>query len=123
MTEIDGQRAYSSKASRFQRLLLMNTVDLAKPYVVDVFRVTGGTTHDYTFHGSVRWDQSWQSSLPLVTNSNPYPMLEGSETWNATDDTPYTGSGGTSAATARREIFKSPMPTRTARRAATSGCG
>ena len=91
MTEIDGQRSYSSKASRFQRLLLMNTVDLAKPYIVDVFRVTGGTTHDYTFHGAILWNQNAQTSFQLVTNSNPYPMLEGSETWNATDDTPYYG--------------------------------
>ena len=91
MTEIDGQRAYSGKASRFQRLLLLNTVDLAKPYVVDVFRVTGGTNHDYTFHGAIRWNQNWQCSFPLVTNSNPYPMLEGGETWNPANDTPYYG--------------------------------
>src|SRR6185312_6991927 len=62
MTEVDGYRPYSGKASRFQRLLVLNTVDLAKPYVVDVFRVTGGTTHDYTFHGSVRWTQTGRSS-------------------------------------------------------------
>lgn len=91
MTEIDGQRAYSSKASRFQRVLLLNTVDLAKPYVVDVFRVTGGTVHDYTFHGAILWSQNWKCSFPLVTNSNPYPMLEGSEAWNPADDTPYYG--------------------------------
>lgn len=91
MTEIDGQRAYSSKASRFQRLLLMNTVDLTKPYVVDVFRVTGGTTHDYTFHGAILWNQNWQCSFPLTTNSNPFPMLEGSETWDPANDVPYYG--------------------------------
>ncbi|MGN6556055.1 MAG: hypothetical protein ACTHLW_20290, partial [Verrucomicrobiota bacterium] len=43
MTEIDGQRAYSGKASRYQRLLLLNSADLARPYLVDIFRVTGGT--------------------------------------------------------------------------------
>jgi len=91
MTEIDGQRSYSSKASRFQRLLLMNTVDLAKPYVVDVFRVTGGTTHDYTFHGAMLWNQTAQTTFLLVTNSNPYPMLEGSETWDPVNDVPYYG--------------------------------
>src|SRR5581483_1122847 len=80
LTEIDGDRAYSSKASRFQRMLLLNTVDISKPYVVDVFRVTGGTTHDYTFHGSVRWTQTGQCSFALITNNNLYPMLEGSET-------------------------------------------
>ncbi len=91
LTEVDGQRAYSGKTSRFQRLLLLNSADLARPYIVDIFRVTGGTTHDYVFHGAIRWDQKWQCSFPLVTNSNPYPMLEGSETWNAIDDTPYYG--------------------------------
>ncbi len=91
MTEIDGQRGYSSKASRFQRLLLLNTVDLTKPYVVDVFRVTGGTNHDYTFHGAILWDQKAQCSFPLVTNPAPYPMLEGSETWDPVNDVPYYG--------------------------------
>jgi hypothetical protein len=91
MTELDGQRGYSGKASRFQRLLLLNTVDLARPYVVDVFRVTGGATHDYTFHGAILWNQNWKCSFPLATNPAQYPMLEGTETWNPTTDTPYYG--------------------------------
>ena len=91
MTEIDGYRDYSDKASRYQRLLFLNTVDLNKPYIVDVFRVTGGTTHDYTFHGAILWDQRWQCSFPLATNPAPYPMLEGGETWDPTTDTPYYG--------------------------------
>jgi Concanavalin A-like lectin/glucanases superfamily/Putative Ig domain len=81
MTEIDGQRAYANKASRYQRIMLLNTFDLAKPYVVDVLRVTGGTTHDYVFHGSIRYDQTYECSFPLVTNTAAYPMLEGSEVW------------------------------------------
>jgi hypothetical protein len=81
MTEIDGQRAYSGKASRYQRLLFLNSADLNRPYVVDVFRVTGGTTHDYTLHGAIRWDQTWQCSFPLVTNPVTYPMLENGEVW------------------------------------------
>jgi autotransporter-associated beta strand protein len=92
ITEIDGQRGYSSKASRFQRLLLLNTVDLAKPYVVDVFRVAGGTTHDYLFHGAMLWNQTAQTSFPLVTNNNLYPMLEsGDAAWDLSTDTPYYG--------------------------------
>lgn len=81
VTEIDGQRAYNNKASRYQRILLLNTADLNRPYLVDVFRVTGGTNHDYLFHGSIRFDSTWQCSYPLVTNPAPYPMLEGSESW------------------------------------------
>ena len=92
MTEVDGYRGYSSKASRFQRILLLNTVDLSKPYMVDVFRITGGTNHDYTFHGSVRWTQTGQCSFPLVTNNNLYPMLEpGDAAWDLSSDTPYYG--------------------------------
>jgi hypothetical protein len=81
MTEIDGQRAYSGKASRYQRLLFLNSADLTRPYLVDVFRVTGGTTHDYTLHGAIRWDQNWQCSFPMVTNPVTYPMLENGEVW------------------------------------------
>ena len=82
VTEIDGQRAYSNKASRYQRIMLLNTFDLSRPYVVDVFRVTGGTTHDYVLHGSIRYDQTWECSFPLTTNTATYPMLEGSELWS-----------------------------------------
>src|SRR5262249_5072310 len=35
--------------------------------------------------------QTGQCSFPLVTNNNLYPMLEGSETWNPSDDTPEYG--------------------------------
>jgi len=81
VTEIDGQRAYANKASRYQRIMMLNTFDLARPYVVDVMRVTGGTTHDYVFHGSIRYDQTAECSFALVTNTATYPMHEGSEVW------------------------------------------
>jgi hypothetical protein len=59
---------------------------------VDVFRVTGGTNHDYTFHGAIRWTQSGVCSFPLVTNNNQYPMLEpGDPAWSLSTDTPYYG--------------------------------
>jgi len=82
VTEVDGQRIYSSRASRYQRILMLNTFDIAKPYVVDVMRVTGGTTHDYLLHGSIRFDSAYECSFPLVTNTMQYPMLEGSEVWS-----------------------------------------
>ena len=95
LTEVDGQRAYSNKASRYQRILLLNTVDLGRPYLVDIFRVTGGTTHDYVLHGSIRFDQTWECSFPLATNTAAYPMLEGSEVWSEPQDDgdsfPYYG--------------------------------
>jgi hypothetical protein len=81
MTEIDGQRGYSGKASRYQRLLFLNSADLNRPYLVDIFRVTGGTNHDYTLHGAIRWDETYQCSFPLATNPVTYPMLENGEVW------------------------------------------
>ncbi|HRS72274.1 MAG TPA: hypothetical protein P5175_10540 [Anaerohalosphaeraceae bacterium] len=81
VTEIDGQRAYHNKASRYQRIMLLNTMDLTRPYAVDIFRVTGGTTHDYVWHGSIRYDQTAQCSFALTPMPGETPMLEGSETW------------------------------------------
>jgi hypothetical protein len=81
VTEIDGQRAYSNEASRYQRIMMLNTHDINRPYVVDVFRVTGGTIHDYVLHGSIRYDQTWECSFPLVTNTQTHAMLEPGETW------------------------------------------
>ena len=45
----------------------MRVVALPEPgaYVVDVFRVTGGSTHDYCLHGSADADQSLACSVSL----------------------------------------------------------
>jgi hypothetical protein len=90
VSEVDGQRAYANNASRYQRMMLLNTVDPDRPYVIDVFRVSGGTTHDYTHHGAIRFDQMGEASLPLATMPGEYPLLEGGETWSEP-----TGSGST----------------------------
>ena len=82
VSEIDGQRAYANKASRYQRMMIVNTVDPQRPYVIDVFRITGGTTHDYTHHGAIRFDQTGESSLQLAAMPGEYPLLEGAETWS-----------------------------------------
>lgn len=82
VSEVDGQRAYANKASRYQRMMLLNSVDSDHPYVVDVFRVSGGTTHDYTLHGAIRFDQTGESTLPLTAMPGEYPLLEGTETWS-----------------------------------------
>lgn len=95
LTEIDGWRPYANKTSRYQRMMLLNTSDLSAPYVLDVFRVTGGTTHDYTLYGSIRFDQTGESSAPLTAMSGTYPLLENGETWTEPTDSgsafPYYG--------------------------------
>ena len=81
VTEIDGQCAYENKASRYQRIMLLNTHDLARPYVLDVMRVAGGKTHDYTLHGGIMNDQTWACSAALTPSSEERPLLEGGEVW------------------------------------------
>ncbi|MCU0794208.1 MAG: hypothetical protein MUE42_15470, partial [Opitutaceae bacterium] len=77
LSEMDGQRAYTNAASRYQRLMILNTSDIARPYILDLFRVSGGTVHDYTLHGSIRFDQARESSFALAPMSGTYPLLEG----------------------------------------------
>ena len=86
VTEIDGQRNYSNKASRYQRIMMLNSHDISSPYVVDVLRVTGGQTHDFTFHGPVRYDSTWECSFPLTPNPASRPMLAPGETWSTPSD-------------------------------------
>jgi hypothetical protein len=95
VSEIDGQRAYTNATSRYQRILILNTVDVARPYVLDVFRVAGGTVHDYTLHGSIRFDQNRETSVSMTAMSGTYPLLEGGENWSEPNDSgdtfPYYG--------------------------------
>jgi hypothetical protein len=102
--EVDGARAYIGAVERYQRLMIHNTTDPARPYVVDLFRVKGGTTHDYFLHGSTRWDSVTPppdattppatSSLSLTHMTGNYPLLEGNETWSdpPPDNAPWYGA-------------------------------
>ncbi len=87
VSEIDAQRIYSAKASRYQRIMLLNTTDIERPYAVDVFRVTGGTEHDYSLHGAMDYDSTASCSFPLNPIALTYPMLASTEqNWVAPTD-------------------------------------
>lgn len=43
---------------RNQRTLILNTIDQAHPYVLDLFRLGGGQRHDYVLHGATDYDQT-----------------------------------------------------------------
>jgi hypothetical protein len=91
VAEVDGARAYSGVVSRYQRMMVLDTSDAQCPYLVDLFRVTGGQTHDYFIHGATLFDMTTpppdrarpaaRSSLPLALIDRPYPLLEGTETF------------------------------------------
>lgn len=61
---------------RYQRLQLLNTIDINTPYLVDIFVVEGGGRHEYLLHGSTQTDQQWSSSLPTKKIDAKFPMLE-----------------------------------------------
>ena len=79
--EVSCPWAYPTITSRYQRTLIYNSVDPAHPYLVDVFRVVGGSTHDYALYGSTQFDQKYTTSLPLEKMQGPYPMLAEGEKW------------------------------------------
>jgi hypothetical protein len=104
VAEVDGSRAYAGTVSRYQRFQILAARDAARPYLIDLFRVTGGQTHDYALHGATLFDMTTPppdpaapagaSSLPLVRMDGAYPLLEGDERFvePPQDDEPWYGA-------------------------------
>lgn len=80
-SEVYSKWAYPDQAQRYQRLNILNTMDPEHPYVIDLFRVEGGQTHDYFLHGSTQFDETGEASFGLVPLNKDYPLLEDGETW------------------------------------------
>ena len=83
---VSATEAYSTTTkpgvvTRYQRLQLLNTTDLSTPYLIDMFVVKGGTTHDYFLNGSTQLGQSASASLPLTVINATYPMLPSGQTY------------------------------------------
>ncbi|MDH7568549.1 MAG: heparinase II/III family protein [Armatimonadota bacterium] len=81
VVEADGRRAYSGIAGLdvYRRLLVMVPVSEEDAYLVDLFRVRGGTTHDWMLHGDASREMAAvcrpQPVVPVET------MLAEGETW------------------------------------------
>src|SRR5205814_3605109 len=54
--EARGERGYPDLAQVYRRQLLLVPVSEVDAYVVDLFRVQGGKTHDWLLHGSADAD-------------------------------------------------------------------
>ncbi|MBI3923424.1 MAG: heparinase II/III family protein [Armatimonadetes bacterium] len=90
--EARGERAYPKLAQVYRRLLLLVPVSDSDAYVVDIFRVKGGQTHDWLLHGSADGDMTAECSLAL--NTGVETMLEPSDKWvepvaESSDFSPY----------------------------------
>ncbi|WP_309398869.1 Ig-like domain-containing protein [Cerasicoccus maritimus] len=60
----------STRANRYRRTIALNTMDLAHPYVLDVFEVAGGSTHDYRLVGSAHEVQSFSTNFNLQNDAD-----------------------------------------------------
>lgn len=67
MVEADGKLGYSrlKDLDLYQRQILTIPVSAGDAYVVDIFRLRGGTTHDWALHGDADEDVTTVCSLPL----------------------------------------------------------
>ena len=79
VVEARGERAYPGLADRYRRQLLLVPVSRTDAYVVDLFRVQGGTVHDWLLHGSADDEMTADCSVPLTPRDGT--LLESSETW------------------------------------------
>lgn len=75
--EAGGERAYPGLAQVYRRALLLVNAGESDVYAVDMFRVIGGSQHDWALHGSADADGDATVSVPLA----PYAehMLPGAD--------------------------------------------
>ncbi len=88
----DGARVYNNLTSVYKRTLVLNTVELNQPYLIDIFQVAGGKTHDYIMQSSPFFSESSQSSLKMNPIEGLRPLLPPNEEWN--DPVAQRGSVG-----------------------------
>jgi hypothetical protein len=64
LADASGERAYPDRVRLYRRAVALVPIDEDRAYVVDVFRVKGGKTHDYSFH-SLGGDEGERFELDL----------------------------------------------------------
>ncbi len=92
--EVDGQASYRGIVSKYNRTLVWVDVDEANSYLVDIFRVAGGSQHDYSFHAST--NSVTVDSLSLATQDTGTlagPDIEYADFYDGEPSQHYRGSG------------------------------
>ena len=72
VVEASGENAYADDTgtvSAYRRTIAMIEIEGTSFYVVDVFRVKGGQTHDWMLHGRLDEDYDYDTTLDLVPAS------------------------------------------------------
>ena len=82
VVEADGRRAYANikGLDTYRRLLVLIPASDEDAYVVDVFRVRGGATHDWLLHGSANHNMTATCDVALAGKREN--LLEGGEQWD-----------------------------------------
>ncbi len=65
IAEADGDRAYHGLADLYRRTIALVEVDSEHHYIVDVFRVGGGRTHDWMLHGCLQLPYTVETDVTL----------------------------------------------------------
>ena len=63
--EASGRRAYPGLARNYRRMVMLAEAGEGNSYALDIFRVQGGTRHDWTLHGSADRDGWMSLNVPL----------------------------------------------------------
>ena len=73
----------STSVQRYRRTFLQNTIDIHKPYLVDIFEVAGGSSHDFLIRGSGVLEQEYpKTNLTLSNGTMPIPDSKAAEFTN-----------------------------------------
>ncbi len=79
VVEVDGQRTWPAElCSLYRRTICMVQSSGPDVYFVDIFRVRGGSVHDWMLHGPLHLNYTAQTSLPLQADPDPERKLH---TW------------------------------------------
>ena len=73
---VDAARAYLALGVRkYQRTMLLNTYELKRPYIVDVFQVKGGKVRDYMLRGNFQHPTTGTSNFKLTQMPGETPLM------------------------------------------------
>jgi len=64
--EASGESAYPDLADEYRRMLMLVDAGGDEVYAVDLFRVKGGTQHDWALHGNADYEGAASVSVPLA---------------------------------------------------------
>lgn len=89
--QVEDRNLYGKICNRYRRTFLLNTSDLSAPYLIDIFEVHGGKTHDYVLHGPTVFDSTLNTTASLAPMTGERPLLVSGEHWSERINAPPYG--------------------------------